>query len=132
VMGRTWKSHFRPRWAIVTVLIALGVLGLTHIPGEDVPRMFQADGLDKVEHIVAYGLIMGSFILSLQRPVRPLLLGIGLAVLAVIAALDETTQPLVHRTASIWDWAGDLTGMAIPCTVFLISRRRMLLAERGA
>jgi len=128
----TWKSHFRPRWVLVTVSITVCVLALTHIPGEDVPRVLQAHGLDKVEHITAYGLIAGSFLLSLKRPVRPSLLVMGLAVLAVIGALDETTQPLVNRTASVRDYACDLTGMAIPCVVFLLGRLRMLQAERGA
>jgi VanZ family protein len=118
----TWKSCFRPRWLLLTLLIAVCVLGLTHIPGQDMPQFLQVGDLDKVEHVAAYGLIAGSFLLSLKTPVRPALLLIGLAALAGIGALDETTQPLVNRTADIVDYASDLIGIAIACVVFLVGR----------
>lgn len=116
------KSCFHPRWVLLT-LIAVGcVLGLTHIPGQNIPRALQDVAPDKVEHIVAYALIAGSFLLSLKRPVRPPLLLIGLMTLAGIAALDEMTQPLVGRACDLWDFASDLVGMAIPCMVSGIAR----------
>ena len=120
--GNTWKSSFHPRWVLIT-LFALGVvLGLTHIPGEDVPDILQAGGLDKVEHMAAYGLIASFSLLSLKRPVRPLLLWLGLAALAGIGALDETTQPLVNRTASLADYACDLAGIAVACLLFGVAK----------
>jgi VanZ family protein len=118
----TLRSCFRPWWMLLTLLGAGCVLGLTHIPGEDVPRILQVHALDKVEHVVAYASIAGLFLLSLKRPARPALLLIGLGALAVIGALDETTQPLVNRTADLWDYASDLTGIAIAGVVFLIAR----------
>lgn len=121
-MESTQKSRFRSRWLLLTLLLAACVLGLTHIPGEDMPNILQVNGLDKVEHITAYGTIAAFFLLSLKRPVRPVLLLMGLAALAVIGALDETTQPLVHRTCDLRDFISDLTGIAIPCVVFLIVR----------
>jgi hypothetical protein len=118
----TWKSYFRPRWVLLTLLIVGGVLGLTHLPPQDIPSSLQDVAPDKVEHIVAYGLIAGFFLLSLRRPVRPVVLLVGLGALAVLGALDETTQPLVHRTCDFWDYASDLTGIAISCVVFLVGR----------
>jgi hypothetical protein len=118
-----WKSCFRPRWLLLTVLVAGVVLGLTHIPGQSLPRVLQVHYLDKAEHVVAYGLIAGFFLLSLQRPVRPAVLLIGLAALAALGALDEVTQPLVSRFASVWDYACDLIGIALPSMVFLVGRR---------
>ena len=117
-----WKSYFRPRWMRLTLLAAGVVLGLTHIPGQNIPRVPQVHYLDKAEHIAAYGLIAGLFLLSLQRPVRPAVLLLGLAALAALGALDEATQPLVNRFASVSDYACDLIGMAIPCAVFLVGR----------
>ena len=108
---------------LLTLLVAGGVLGLTHIPAQDIPHALQDVAPDKVEHMAAYGLIAGSFLLSLRKPVRPALLLIGLAPLAVNGALDETTQPLVNRTADIVDYASDLTGIAIACVVFLAGKR---------
>jgi VanZ family protein len=117
-----WKSYFRPRWLLLTLLATGIVLGLTHIPGEKMPRALQVDYLDKAEHVVAYGLIAGFFLLSLQRPVRPAVLLLGLAALAALGILDEATQPLVNRFASVSDYISDLIGIAIPSVVFLISR----------
>jgi hypothetical protein len=121
-----------------TVVSVVIVLGLTHIPGERIPRVLQAHYLDKVEHVVAYGLIAGFFLLSLPRPARPegrtrsgpagrerfrpAVLLIGLAMLAALGALDEMTQPLVHRIASVADYACDLIGVALASVVFLVAR----------
>ena len=117
-----WKSCFRPRWLMLTLLVAAVVLGLTHIPAERMPRALQVRYLDKAEHVVAYGLIAGFFLLSLRRPVRPAVVLIGLALLAALGALDEITQPLVNRIASVTDYTCDLIGVAIPLVVFLAGR----------
>ncbi len=127
----TWKSSFRPRWLILTLLLAVVVLGLTHIPVQRMPRALQVRYLDKAEHMVAYGLIAGFFLLSLKRPVRPAVLLIGLTALAVFGALDEATQPLVQRVASIWDYGCDLTGMVIACIVVGAGRLSGPSAARG-
>ena len=110
---------------MATVLGIACVLGLTHIPGPSMPRILEVDGLDKLEHVVAYGLITTLFLLSLRKPVRPLLLLTGLAALALLGALDETTQPFVERTASFTDYASDLVGIAVPCIVWVtVGRHR--------
>ena len=119
---RAGKSCFRPRWLMLTLLVAVAVLGLTHIPGQRIPRVLQAHYLDKVEHVVAYGLIAGFFLLSLRRPVRPAVPLIGLAILAALGALDEATQPLVNRIASVADYTCDLIGVVIPGLVLLVGR----------
>ena len=125
-----WKSCFRPRWLKLSLLVAVVVLGLTHIPGERMPRALQVHYLDKAEHIAAYGLIAGFFLLSLKRPVRPAVLLIGLALLAALGALDEMTQPLVNRIASLADYTCDLIGVAIPGVVLLVGRISRFRAPR--
>lgn len=119
---RTWQGHFHPRWLLAAGLSLVCVLGLTHIPQEAMPRALQQSMLDKVEHVAAYGLVTGLFLLSLRWPVRPAVLLSGLAALAAIGVLDEVTQPWVHRQASIWDYAGDLAGIALSGVAFLIAR----------
>jgi VanZ family protein len=123
-----WKSCFRPRWLMLTLLVAVVVLGLTHIPAERMPRALQVRYLDKAEHVVAYGLIAGSFLLSLRRPVRPAVLLIGLALLAALGALDEVTQPLVNRIASFADYTCDLIGVAVAGVVLVVGRLSRLRA----
>jgi len=117
-----WKSRFRPRWLMLTLLVAVVVLGLTHIPGQRIPRVLQVHYLDKAEHVTAYGLIAGFFLLSLKKPVCPAAPLIGLAMLAALGALDEATQPLVNRIASVSDYICDLIGVAIPGMVLLVGR----------
>ena len=117
------KSCFRPRGIRLTLVAVACVLGLTHIPGPDMPRILEVHALDKVEHVLAYGSIAGFFLLSLKRPMRPALLLLGLVALAGIALLDETTQPLVDRTCDFWDFASDLVGIAVPCVVSGLARR---------
>ncbi len=116
--GSTWKSQVRLHWVWITLFALAGVLGLTHIPNEEVPSILQSHGLDKVEHMAAYGLIASFFLLSLKRPAPRVLLLLGLAALAGIGALDETTQPFVNRTASLADYACDLAGIIVACLIF--------------
>jgi hypothetical protein len=117
----TLKSHSHPGWMFLTLLVASCILILTHIPPEDVPRILQVPIPDKVKHLAAYGLITGFFLLSLRRPVCPASpLLTGLAALAVLGALDETTQPLVNRTCDLWDYLADLTGIALACSISLL------------
>lgn len=120
---RKWQSCFRPWWLLATVLSMVGVLGLTHLPHVVIPRVLQENALDKVEHVLAYGLVTALFLLSLKKPVRPAVLVLGLAGLALIAAVDEVTQPLVNRIASVSDYVSDLIGMALAGTLFLVKGR---------
>jgi VanZ family protein len=121
-------SYFYPRWILMALLSMLGVLALTHIPQEALPRVFAHRLQDKIEHFAAYGLIAAFLILSLRRPVPPLLLLAVLCGLALIGALDEVTQPLVRRHASLMDYASDLAGMAAACCILLLRKRPRLSA----
>ena len=121
--GNRMQSRFRRRWLAAFLLCLIVVLTLTHIPRDALPRMLQRSMLDKGEHVVAYGMVAMLFLLSLANPMRPVLAAAGLAALAGIGILDETTQPLVNRIASIWDYAADLVGIAVACTIFLVMKR---------
>ena len=140
------KDMFDLRRLVAALLCVAAVLGLTHIPGEYVPICVQAHSLDKVEHVVAYGVIALCFLLSLRpRPSpgligqldgqttekacrgaarrRPWLLPVTLLLaLALVGGLDELTQPLVNRTCDPWDFAADLTGITAVGAVFFLKR----------
>jgi VanZ family protein len=107
---------------VVALLSLVVVIGLTHIPQDVLSRVFHANPYDKVEHVVAYGVVATFLFLSLRRPVYLPLFLMMLAALAAIGALDELTQPLVNRQASIFDYAGDLAGVGLACSVLLVRR----------
>jgi len=114
------------KWFIVSLLCMALVLVLTHIPQEAMPRVFQKKLLDKIEHIGAYGLVAILFLFSLRDPVCLKHAAIGLLVLAGVGVLDETTQPLVNRIASVGDYISDLIGIALACMVFLVKKRTLI------
>ncbi len=93
-------SYFNLKWLTIATLFTTTIVLITHIPQEIMPERLQISGLDKIEHIVAYGAITFSFILSLKA--RPSLLSavILFFAISVLGAVDELTQPLVNRVAS--------------------------------
>lgn len=109
---------------------AAAVLTLTHLPQDPTPEVLK-DGLfhvDKIEHVFAYGVICVCALLSARRRSRRFLAVILVAV-AIIALFDELTQPLVGRTASLWDFVADTVGIALAlATVLLKQRTQHLLA----
>ena len=107
------NRYFNAKWLIIAVTFTAVVLVLTHIPQEAMPSRLQISGLDKLAHALAYGAITLLFILSLKTsPTTFSALLLFLAILAV-GAIDELTQPLVHRTASLTDWLADVTGIFV-------------------
>jgi VanZ family protein len=114
--------RFRRGWLAASLLCLILVLTLTHIPHEALPKILQENMLDKVEHIAAYGLIAFLFLQALPNPAPLALSAVGLLVLAVIGILDEATQPLVNRHASVWDYVADLVGILLACVIFLVKK----------
>lgn len=117
------QRRFHRKWFIASLLSLAVVLMLTHVPQDVMPRVLHKHMLDKVEHIVAYGLTAILLLLSLQNPVRFVHVAVSLGLLAGVGILDETTQPFVNRTASVGDYASDLIGIALACIVFLVLRQ---------
>jgi VanZ family protein len=119
------QSLFHRKWLVVSLLSLIGLLILTHIPHEALPKVLQRNLLDKVQHVVAYGVIAFLYLQSLREPIRPTVAAAGLLVLAGIGILDEATQPLVNRHACVWDFVADVTGIGLAALVFLVKRRFM-------
>lgn len=119
---RHLASYFHLPWMIMALVSMIGVIGLTHVPQDILSRVLRGNPFDKVEHVVAYGVVAVFFFLSLRRPVPSWLFLAVFAALAVIGVLDEITQPLVNRQASIIDYAADLVGVTLACSVLLVRR----------
>jgi VanZ family protein len=123
------KNYFNIKWLLIAVGFTAVVVLLTHIPQEVMPPPLQVIGLDKLAHALAYGGITYLFILSL-RPSPTLLSALVLffTILAV-GAIDELTQPLVNRTASLYDWLADIIGI---CVVFVFKTWKSFSIRRQA
>lgn len=106
------------RLTIATVFTAIVVL-VTHIPQEIMPKRLQISGLDKIEHIVAYGAITFLFVLSLTARFSLLSAAVLFFAISIVGALDELTQPLVNRIASPMDWLADIVGISIVLLAFV-------------
>jgi VanZ family protein len=124
------RSIFDARWLTAAVAATIVVLGLTHMPQEGVPRCLTANELDKVEHVGTYGLVTLLYLLAVKRQAGWWIrLGIVLG-LAAIAAGDEITQPFVHRTCDIRDFACDMVGILLAGAFFVVRRGQGRTLER--
>jgi VanZ family protein len=144
-LWRRWIDEltgaFNTGWLVGAAAATVGVLALTHIPQDSMPQVLLTDRFDKLEHVAAYGMIATLYMLALRRQPRDgvgeerngrrrqweIKGWLGLAVLvalglAAIGAVDEWTQPFVHRTCSVWDWTADAVGITGACALFFVKR----------
>jgi VanZ family protein len=97
----------------------------THVPREMVrlPRGVS----DLVPHFIAYAVLAVLFAAALHvtvRQVRSWQFCAAWMLLVASAAIDEASQPLVGRHASVWDWLADAAGAAVGIAVFYLWARR--------
>ncbi|MBC8471789.1 MAG: VanZ family protein [Planctomycetes bacterium] len=111
-------NYFDIKWLVLAVTFAVFVLILTHVPQEFIPSQLHKSGLDKLQHVVAYGIITFLFILSLKNSPSMLSSLLIFFTLLAIGMADEITLPLVNRQASYADLAADAIGLV---TVLLFS-----------
>jgi VanZ family protein len=142
------RGAFNAKWLAVAVAATLGVLGLTHIPQDAIPRVLTADRFDKVEHVIAYGIMAALYLFALNRESVDSLkqadegkrrrwevkgwLGVAVLIILGLAALggvDESTQPYVNRTCDFWDWVGDVTGI-VGISAFFVTKWAVLDPKR--
>ena len=118
------NNYFNIKWLVLAVTFTTIVLLLTHIPKEVMPSQLQESSHDKLHHVVAYGAITFLFILALKS--SPSLLSALLVFFAILAIgiVDEVTQPIVGRQASLADLATDVSGIAAGLLLSVVSKRR--------
>ena len=109
-----FETYFNIKSLTTAILFTAAVLVFTHLPQETVPSSLQKDGVDKLQHVLAYGVITFLFLISLRT--SPTMLSALLLFLAVsvIGAFDELTQSFVNRTASVTDLVADVAGILVP------------------
>ena len=88
------KNTLKSSLTLTYLLLMTYIVLLTHLPRELIPSRLQESGLDKLAHIVAYGVIILLFIISLKTSSAvPLALVLFFAILAV-GTIDELTSPI--------------------------------------
>ncbi len=124
-----FETYFNIKSLITAILFTVAVLVFSHLPQETMPSPLQKDGVDKLQHVLAYGVITFLFLVSLRT--SPTILSALLLFLAVsvIAAFDELTQPFMNRTASITDLVADIIGILF-VLFFSTMRRRQFLRPK--
>ena len=95
------ENTFKIKWLIISFCCTVTVVFITHIPQKYMPTRLNISGIDKIGHIVAYGIITLLFIVSLKRSLSLFSAIIILFAIACFGIVDELTQPLVNRTASL-------------------------------
>ena len=108
-----YKRFIKIPWVIAALGTLFVIVVGTHLPESVVVRQLNVTSFDKIVHVAAYS-ILGYMLLravSVRSKFVSLLIVLGL--IAVIGALDEFTQPIVHRTASVTDWLADCGGVCI-------------------
>ena len=84
----------------------------THVPQPHLPHLVASD---KVLHFVGFLLLSSLLLLTLSAfgAARTRRMVMVIFTVMVYAALDEITQPLARRHASVGDWAADVAGALV-------------------
>ena len=120
------NNYFDIKWLVLAVTFTALVLLLTHIPKEVMPSQLQENSHDKLHHVVAYGAITFLFILSLKSSPSMLSTLLVFFALLAIGIVDEITQPLVNREASLTDLAANVIGIVTVLLCSVVSKSRFL------
>jgi VanZ family protein len=123
VSSRWWRNPRLSRVVLGSYWVALAVA--THLP----PGLHPAtpNQFDKLEHFVCFAILAWLLAMAWQRSTGRLTgshLRAAWFAIAVYAAVDEGTQPLVGRTCSAADWLADVLGAAVGLFIFAWMSRR--------
>ena len=117
-----FETRFNIRSLTTAILFTAAVLVFTHLPQETMPSPLQKDGVDKLQHVFAYGVI--TFLLLISFRTSPTMLSalFLFLVISAIGAFDEITQLFVNRTTSVTDLAANIVGILAALFFFTVRR----------
>ncbi len=125
-----FSNWFKLPWFLAAILFICLILGLSHIPQKYLANHMGLSHLDKITHIVAYGIITFLTISSIKfRPYFRIKLIIFVFVV-LLGYFDEYTQGFVGRTVSMYDWLADIAGVVLALVYYEVKRRYQLLQYR--
>lgn len=92
---------------------------VTHLPAQTVEPWMVPGWSDLVHHVLAY--LLCGFLISLRLacvlspnvPSRDYFLTTGLVLGTLLGTVDELTQPITGRVASLYDWFADIVGVML-------------------
>jgi VanZ family protein len=119
------SDYFDLKWLILALVFTLTVILLTHIPQRMMPSQVQESGFDKILHVLAYAAITFFLILSVKSPLSVSLALRILLVLLAVSVIDEVTQPIVGRHASLTDITADVIGIAVVLLLFVLGKHHV-------
>jgi VanZ family protein len=122
------RSLKNPRlWQVALICFWLALFVATHIPVERL--VLNPGAKDKLVHTAAYAVLTLLFATTWRLSAGRFNLHQTIWVWCIVmlyAAFEETTQPLVNRSASLVDWLADALGATLGLAVFWIWPRRWL------
>lgn len=118
------SNYFEIKRLILVITFTAIVILCTHIPQQFMPSQLQKSGLDKLQHIIAYGAITFLFILSLKNSLSLYTASLLFFAISLISIIDEITQPLVNRQASLTDVTADVIGILTILLFSIVGKRR--------
>ncbi len=86
-----FEIRFNIKSLTTAILFTVAVLVFTHLPQETMPSPLQKDGVDKLQHVLAYGVITFLFLISLRTSPTMLSALLLFLVVSAIVDLDELT-----------------------------------------
>jgi VanZ family protein len=110
-------------WQIALALYWLALFVMTHVPSE--MATLPGASTDKLVHIAAFAVLAMLLATAWQLTAGPIgLRHLAYAWLLLVAygAIDEWTQTLVGRQASLWDLLGDALGALVGLALFAALR----------
>jgi VanZ family protein len=121
-----FETYFNSKWLKTAILVTALFFLFTHIPQEMIPSTLRKGGVDKLEHVLAYGVITFLFLIALRTSLTIRSALLLLVVVTVIGAFDELTQIFVNRTPSVTDLIADIVGI-LCVLIFSVVRRLWFL-----
>jgi hypothetical protein len=120
-MQQRFRKHIRQSfiWQIALGLYWLALFVMTHIPSE--MATLPGASTDKLVHVAAFALLGMLLATAWQLSAGPIglrHLACAWLLLVLYGAIDEWTQTLVDRQASLYDLLGDALGALIGLAMF--------------
>jgi VanZ family protein len=102
----------RPIAPVICAAYLTALMTVTHLPPSYVPGAVAIKGLDNLIHFVGYAIlaVLAAWAFLPAHSGGYVICGV---ILFVVAGVDELTQPLVGRCASLTDWAADAAGVVV-------------------